>query len=61
MIISTHQLRFADEVADRVVFSQRRFDYRRRTCARGPYQPAASGHGAISQHHGGRQTNRGAA
>jgi len=27
--------------------SQRRFDYRRRTCARGPYQPAASGHGAI--------------
>ena len=55
MIISTHQIRFADEVADRVAFLSGGVDHRRGAGARGPDQAAQPGHRALSQRDGSRQ------
>ena len=61
MIISTHQIRFADEVADRVAFLSGGTIIEEGTGARGAHQSPQSADGAFPQRDGSRQGSGGRA
>ena len=49
MVIVTHEIQFAGEVSDRVIFMDRRQDRRAGPAARGAVQSAAAAHPRIPQ------------